>query len=233
LETKNKKEMSTKRQLIESLRKKIQERNADSNFTNKDLYQTLLEQTKWLIKREINSGRIYKNVAFFQTLFCQDVIEVPTIDPCCPVKTNCKIYRTKCKIPDFWIDEDGPIMKSITSVDGTTYFEMTTPTTWQSKRIDPYNRKSKQMYAFYSDGYFWFPEHNPHKINILGFWTDDVSDRNGCAENPPCVRFLDTKFTIPDWLEGELIAKSLEILAGVTKRLPEDEQIDKNTTRKN
>lgn len=224
--------MSTKRELITSLRKKIQERNADSNFTNQDLYQTLFEQAKWLIKRDINSGRIYKNVAFFQTLICQDVIEVPTIDSCCPVTTCCKIYRTKDKIPDFWVDEDGPIIKSVTSIDGTTSFELTTPTTWQSKRNDPYQKKSKQMYGFYNDGYLWFPENNPHKINILGFWVDDISTLNGCQENPPCIRYLDTKFVIPDWLEAECIAKAVEMLAGVTKRLPEDEEINKNNMRK-
>lgn len=224
--------MSTKRQLIESLRKKIQERSADSNFTNQDLYRALIEQAKWLIKREINSGRIYKNVAFFQTLFCQDVIETSTVDPCCPIKTNCKIYRTKCKVPDLWIDEDGPIIKMISSVDNTTSWEMTTPTTWLSIKIDPYTKFSKQMYTFFNDGYLWFPEHNPHKINIIGFWTDDVSELNGCAEKEPCVGYLDTKFSIPDWLEAEMVAKAMELLAGVTKRLPEDNQIDKNPTRK-
>jgi hypothetical protein len=224
--------MSTKRQLIDSLRNKLRERNADSNYSNQFLYQTLMENAKWLIKREINKGTIYKSVTFFQTLFCQDVIETSTIDPCCPIKNNCKIYRTKCKLPDFWTDQDGPVIKNVSSVDGSTYFEMTTPTTWVSIKIDPYQKKSKQMYTFYNEGYLWFPEHNPHKINILGFWTDDVSDRNGCAENEPCVRFLDTKFSLPDWLEGELMAKAVEILAGVSKRLPEDEQIDKNPTRR-
>jgi hypothetical protein len=225
--------MSTKRQLIDSLRIKLRERDADSTLTNQDLYRALLEQAKWLIKREINKGTIYKSVSFFQTLFCQDVIETTLIDPCCPIKTNCKIYRTKCKLPDFWTDADGPVIKSITSVDGTTYFEMTTPTTWQSIRIDPYQKKSKQMYAFYNEGYLWFPEYNPHKINVLGFWTDDVSDRNGCADNEPCVRYLDTTFSLPDWLEGELMSQALQLLAGVTKRLPEDEAINKNTNLKN
>lgn len=224
--------MSTKRQVIDSLRNKLRERNADSNYSNQFLYQTLIEQAKWLIKREINSGRIYKNVAFFQMLQCQNVIETSLVDPCCPVKTNCKIYRTECKLPDFWIDEDGPILKNVTSVDGSTSFEMTTPTTWEDIKIDPYQKKSKQKYAFYSDGYIWFPEHNPHKINILGFWTDDISDRNGCTEDKPCLRYLDTRFLIPDWLEAEMIAKALELLAGVSKRLPEDEQIDKNPTRR-
>jgi len=224
--------MSTKRQRIDSLRNKLRERNADSNYSNQFLYQSLLEQDKWLIKREINSGRIYKNVAFFQTLLCQEVIELSTIDECCPVKTNCKIYRLKCKLPLFWIDEDGPILKSVTSVDGSTSWEMTTPTTWLSIKEDPYQKKSKQMYTFYADGYLWFPEHNPHLVNILGFWEDDISGLNGCVKNQPCVRYLDSESFVPAWLEAEAQAKALELLAGVSKRLPEDEEINKNPTRR-
>lgn len=225
--------MSTKRQVIDSLRNKLRERNADSNYSNQFLYHTLLEQAKWLIKREIGKGKIYNNSSFFQTLLCQEVIETSLIDPCCPIKTNCKIYRTKCKLPDVWLDEKGPILKAITSVDSSTSFSITSSTIWQNKKLDPYNKKASEKYAFISDDYIWFPEHNPHMINILGFWTDDVSELNGCSDTKSCIRYLDTKFMLPDWLEAEMIAKAIELLAGVSKRLPEDEQIDKNTTRKN
>jgi hypothetical protein len=221
----------TKRQAIDSLRNKLREQNADSNYSNQFLYRTLMEQARWLIKREISAGRIYKNTFFFQFLKCQKIIEVPSVDPCCPVKTNCKLYRTECKIPDIWIDNDGPIIKGVFSVDGSTEFWHTTPTTWMNKKQDPYQKKSKVMYTFYSDGYFWFPEHNPHYVDILGFWEDDVAELNGCVQSE-CVRFLDTKFMIPDWLEAEMYAKALQQLAGITKRLPEDEQIDKNPTRR-
>ncbi len=223
--------MSTKREILQLFRKELQERNADSTFTNKDLYDELMKHGKWLIKREINSGRIYKNTKFFQTLGCQRVIEVPAIDECCPVKTDCKIYRTECKIPDAWLDEDGPIIKNVTSVDNSMSFQATSITSWQNKKIDPYQKKSKTMYTFFSDGYLWFPEHNPHFINVLGFWMDDVSNI-GCNKSKDCLRFLDTKFMVPDWLHAEMMAKAAEMLAGVTKRMQEDEQIDKNTTRK-
>lgn len=225
--------MSTKRQMIDSIRNKLRERSADTGYTSQFLYQTLMEHAKWLIKREISAGRIYKNTYFFQLLKCQNVIETSLIDPCCPITTNCKIYRTECKIPDVWTDNDGPVVKSITSVDGSTRFWITTPTTWQNKKNDPYQKKSNQMYAFYSDGYFWFPEHNPHKVNLLGFWVDDIADKNNCSENKECTTYLDTPFFVPDWLEAEIMAKALEQLAGITKKLPEDEQIDKNPNRKN
>jgi hypothetical protein len=57
--------MSTKRQVIESFRNKLRERNADSNYSNQFLYNTLTEHAKWLIKREISSGRIYSRRNFY------------------------------------------------------------------------------------------------------------------------------------------------------------------------
>lgn len=228
--------MSTKRQVIESLRNKLRERNADSNYSNQFLYRVLLEHSKWLIKRDISNGRIYSNTFFFRPLKCQKVIEVSLTDPCCPIKTNCKIYRTKNKIPDIWIDNNGPIIKHVSSVDspsvGTTDFQLISSTLWQNKRNDPYQKMSGQLYSFYSDGYIWFPEVNPHLVTILGFWMDDVSNLNEC-EKKECVRYLDTEFMIPHWLEAEMFAKALEQLAGISKRLPEDNEINKNPDRKN
>lgn len=222
----------TKRTAIETFRDELRERNADSNYTNQFLYNVLLNHAKWLIKREVSGGRIYVNNSFFQTLKCQEIIETSTIDPCCPIKTKCKIYRTKDKLPETWIDNEGPIIKSVSSVDSSTDFFYTNSTTWQSKKLDPYQRLSDIKYSFFADGYLWFPEHNPHRVNIFGFFTDDITNLNGCTEEKPCVRYLDTKFMIPGWLEAEMFAKALEQMAGVTKRIPDDEKIDKNPNKK-
>ena len=119
----------TKRNAIEIFRDELRERNADSNYTNQFLYNVLLNHAKWLIKREVSGGRIYVNNSFFQTLSCQEVIEVSSVDDCCPIKTNCKVYRTKDKLPEMWIDNEGPIIKGVSSVDGTTDFFFTNGTT--------------------------------------------------------------------------------------------------------
>ena len=224
--------MSTKRQVIDSLRDKLRERNTDSRYTNQFLYSVLLEHAKWLIKREVQKGRVYTNSSFFQTLGCMEVIETSTIDECCPIKTNCKIYRTKCKIPDLWVDTNGPIIKQVTSVDNTTDFLVTTAKAWLAKRTDPYEKLGNIKYSFYSDGYIWFPEYNPHRINVYGFYTDDISALSECSKTKKCVRFLDTKFMIPEWLEAELQAKALEQIAGISKRINEDNDINKNPSRK-
>jgi hypothetical protein len=136
-------------------------------------------------------------------------------------------------VPDIWMDDAGPIMRAVSSVDNSTYFFYITATNWQNRRNDPYDKLAKNNYVFFANGYLWFPEHNPHKINLEAFFIEDVADKNDCAEKKPCLRFLDGRFFVPEWLEAEMFSKALELLAGVSKRLPEDEQIDKNATRKN
>lgn len=225
--------MSTKRETIDTFRKMLQEAGADSTYPNRQLYHVLLSQSKWLIKREIHSGRIYSNNAFFQNLGCVPVIETSTVDPCCPVKVNCKIYRTRDELPEMWIDNDGPVVKTVTSVDGTTEFFITSAQTWQNKRKDPYNQMSDTKYAFFANNYFWFPENNPHYVNINGFYTDDISEKSQCKDKPKdCKRFLDTEFQLPGWLHSEMFAKALQQLIP-SKQMQEDAQIDKNTNRKN
>lgn len=232
--------MSTKRTVINLLREELRERNADSTYPNQFLYNVLLEHSKWLIKREISAGRIYRNTTFFQTLPCREVIEVSSVDSCCPVKTNCTIYRTKNKLPEIWDDTVGPIIRAVTSVDGSTDFFPVSASDWQNKKNDPYQKMADLKYSIYSDGYLWFPAHNPNLVNIYAFFKDDVKlipqdkcEGGDCDNKEDCIVYLDTKFFVPDWIEAEIISKAAEQLAGITKRLPEDNQIDKNPTRKN
>lgn len=231
------KEKMTKRKAIESFRKSLQEQNADSNYTNQYLYDKLLTHTKWLIKREISAGRIYKNNSFFQTWKCQEIVEESTIDSCCPIKTNCRIYRTKYKIPEAWIDNNGPVLRNPTSVDRSTEFFIIGAQDWLAKKNNPYTKMGKTKYAFVADNYIFFPLDNPGRIHVPGFYTDDLAlIDNPCDscddEKKDCIKFLDTKFMIPDWLEAEMFSKAIQELS-FTKQLMEDTQIDKNPNRKN
>lgn len=225
--------MSTKREMIDSLRNKLREKNADSTYTNQFLYQTLLEQAKWLILRESSAGRIWGSNFLFQS-FTVKMVEVSTVPSCLPIKTGCKIYRSAERLPEVWQDGNGAILKSVSSVDGSTDFFYTTSGVWRHKQNDPYRRKFDQKYCYFEDGYLWVPEVNPHYVTILSYFIDDVnlSSQNPDCDTKECVRFLDTIFTAPQWVEAELLSKAVELLAGVSKRMPEDEEINKNTTRK-
>jgi hypothetical protein len=226
----------SKRDAIKQFRKTLQERSADSSYSNQDLYNALLMQAPWLIKREISAGRIYRNTYLFRTLPARDVIEVPTVPSCIRINTHCKIYRTKHPLPEAWVDNNGPVIKEVNSLDNSTRFTLISSSQWQDKINDPYQQYSTEKYVFYADGYLWFPKENPHKVNIRAYWKDDIrlvkEECEGCTSEKNCVKFLDTDFMVPDWVLAELFGKAAQALMP-SKQMQEDEQIDKNPTRKN
>ena len=224
--------MLTHRQAISQLRDLIKERSADSTYSNQFLYQVLSKHAKWLIRRETRAGRIYRSVSLFQTLRCFEVMEAPMIEGC-DIDIKCKIYRTVSKLPAAWEDAGGLMIKEVKSIDGSHVFASTSASQWVNIENSPYSKYSKSNYYFYSNGYLYFPKKAPKLINVVAYFIEDVSDICSCCdENVKCKRFMDELFRIPEWIEAEVFAKALEELAGVTKRMIEDEQIDSNTNRK-
>lgn len=231
----------TNREIIASVRKGINESSADSTYTNKFIYSKIKEQGKWLIVREARSGKLYKGTSIFQTAKCIPVIKVPATS-CCTLTTCCKLYRTRNRIDELWEDINGPIVKFISSIDGSTRWTYISALDWQRKNDNPYNklnkhRKSKELanygYVFFEDGYFWFPERGPKKVNIQGYYVNDISGRYACDGIPgPCVKFLDGEFLVPDYLVAELVSKTLQELTG-TKRIPEDVNVNKDPNKPN
>lgn len=226
--------MSSNREIIAQIRKSIQEKDVDSTFTNKYLFSVANKQSKWLIRREINAGRIFRSKSLFQTAPCQPVVKASKISDCCPIKTNCTVFRTRYKLDDIWENELGPLFNFVTSIDGSTEFLVVSAKEYKRKKDNPYGKKNTEKYAFYSDGYIWWEKEAPKKINISAFYVEDIDGKFSCEDECEnnCKPFLDKKFMFPSWVEAELIAKSTEFILGTAKRLPADESIDKSENRK-
>lgn len=230
----------TVREIIDSFRSKIKERSIDTIYTNGQLYQFLKEQFEWILAREASAGRVWTSTYMFKILRGLEVIEVSTIDENCPIKGCCKISRTKDRLPSIWRDKGGTIIRFVTSLDGSTDFFITTAWGWNNKKNDPYQKLTSQKYTFYQDGYLWFPEHNPHRINVEAFFEEDLAyinskrnDCEGCYEKEDCIRYLDTDMMLPDWVLAESISKAAELLLGTAARIQQDNNLDKNETRRN
>lgn len=223
---------TTNREIIAKLRKSIQEKDADSTFTNKFLYSKLKEHAKWLIRREITSGRIYRSKSLFQIAPCVPVVKASKINDCCPIKTQCTVFRTRYKLEDLWEDEYGPVITRVTSIDGSTEFTILSAKEYQTKKDNPYIKWVREKFAFYSDGFIWWENEAPKKVNVNGFFENDISTKYHCDNvQEDCIPFLDQKFLVPGWIEAELISKAVEQILGQTKRMPTDVNIDKNENR--
>lgn len=223
----------TNREGIALVRKGLNEEGADSAYTNKFIYSKMMEHAKWLIPRDAKSGKLFSGTNIFQTARCVPVIKVTDMNNCCSITTCCELYRTRNKVINLWEDQYGPIVKNITSIDGSTSFTYISITDWQRKDGNPYNKHNNEDYVFYDEGYFYFPKKGPKKVNIQGFFSQDIVGVYGCEKIKinTCVRFLDTKFVIPAYLEAEMIEKSIESILQTSKKIHVDADINKNPNR--
>lgn len=229
----------TNREAIYTVKRMLRESNADNRFTNKMIYSILLKHTKWLIQRESEKLKLINKGNLFQTKKCIPVAPSPITDKCCNVQTDCTIYRTVEKIPEMFEDLYGPIILSVTSLDFSKSFNVVPPQSISRLKNNPWsklNKKNKKYYAFYNDGYIYFPFDVLKSVNVSGMFINKVKSdcEEPCKDCNPCLRFLDQQFNIPDYLEAQMFDFTIKDLLNTYKRFPEkSHEINKNDNSPN
>lgn len=228
----------TIREAISQLKVPTKAINSDSRLTNKYFYSLLSKHRDYLIKETQNKFRLYRLNYLFQSFRCADLIPVSKVDECCGGMVDCgdgqcKIYRTKQRLPFIMLASDGPIIRSVTSIDGGVDLFGITPREWNRKQQDTNSKYDKTLYYFWNDGYLYFPNLHWRKIHIEAFFSQKVPDT--CEEKEKqCTRFLDQDFRIPrDLLARCVDAANQELFNYYTRTGPDDNQPDKNNVRKN
>ena len=221
----------TRRAAISNVKTDLKLVNADNRKTNKEIDTLINKHSDWLIDRESNSFKLSRRNINYQPYSCANVIEVPTIDPCCNVTTKCTIYRTELKIPAIYEDTNGIIYKEVTSVDGSTEIKPSTLSDYKIKKESPWGRKTDKFW-FYSNGYLYGDL--PKKIKITALFKDDLilnTDCDPCKDcEKKCVRYLDSTWQVPGYLQAQVIDF---VVKEITPELniPTQEKIDKNENK--
>ena len=222
------------RQAISRVKNIFKQVNSDSRITNKFIYTILQNNANWLIYREFEKLKLPKLRNLIQPLNCLEIIEASKIDSCCGVSSKCVVYRTKNKIPKLYESSKGPIIISITSIDDSKDIKIITPYEVIRKLQDPFQSKSINKYAFYNDGYLYFPKGSYKKVKVLGLFREDVSEENceDCkdqSDNTKCKLFLDKNFIFPEYLESQLFEAIENELSSIYMKIPEKSHtINKN-----
>ncbi len=235
------KDILTVRKAISEIRKGLRENDADSRMSNRYIYAVIKKHTADIIRQRSDAFRILKQQSFYQTIQCMIVEEAPTIDPCCGVRSKCRVYRTRDKLPRMYEDSYGAIIKNVWSIDGTFGIQLqpTTPDGWEKIRINPWGQKGamKDIYYFYSDGYLYFPMSSWRKIKVRAYFQEDISALNlcdGCGSEPStsCLRYMDNQFFIPPDLWKFVAERVLQELATIYKQIVPDVLINKDEAKK-
>jgi len=157
----------------------------------------------------------------FHTLdyFC--LIDVDKADTgCFCIESGCTIKRSKDKIPPAYEGSYGPIIRSITSIDGTTPLTLTFPSTYQAMIKQKTFRYNKTPYYYIVNDYIYVPSVDWPAIRVEGLFRSGIGQYN-CDTDHDCIYRQDEPFSVPMYLYGEMEQSVMKDLT-TSLQVPQD-----------
>jgi hypothetical protein len=217
---------STIGDVISRIRDQVKGVRQDALLTDRVIYSFVLKHAKWLMKREDGKGRLMAYSGVVQTLDYVELVEVDKVEACCTgIKSDCTIKRTKHKMPLFMQGYYGPLIRTVSSLDGSEELQFTVPSTYIAISKSKNFRFNKARYYWYLDDYIYFPDLEWDAVRIEGIFEDDISQWT--CEEDSCITRSEQSFNIPDYLLGEIESQVFKDLSGVVQMptdLPNDKQ---------
>jgi hypothetical protein len=186
---------------ISRVRNAVKGAKEDAFLTDRNIYFLLTKYGQTLLKREDNQFRLMKISSIFQVLPYLELIDVDKVEAgCIGIYSGCYFKRTKDKLPTILNGALGPIIRTVSSIDGTielfrtdpgTYVSMTKTTTWK------YNRS---LYFWYLNGYMYFPNIDWEAIRMEAIFEGQVDT---CTTDD-CLIKQDQPLPFPEYLFSEI-----------------------------
>jgi hypothetical protein len=196
--------MTTIREAISRVRNTIKGVNSDLFMTDRYLYGVVLKYAKTLIRRQDNENKIFKFHSLFTTLPCVELIEVDKVEACCEgIKSGCIIMRSKDKIPDVLEGAYGPIIRTVSSIDGSVIVYRTYPTIYTRLTHTSGYKYNKSKYYWYVNGYLYIPNVEWESVSVTALFEEDTSLYT-CTKEDDCQVAQDRSMPVPEYLFAEI-----------------------------
>jgi hypothetical protein len=209
--------MTTVGEAITRMRNALKAVKEDSFLTDRVIYYALLKYGQALLKREDNQYRLMKISSIFSVLPFVELIDVDKIEAgCTGVYSGCYFKRTKNKIPSILNGILGPIIRTVSSIDGSEIMFRTNPGTWVSITKSTTFKYNKRKYFWFLNGYLYFPNIDWDAVRVEAVFDGDKSDFL-CESDDQCQLKQDLQFPFPDYLFSEIEQYTLKELTMIAQ----------------
>src|SRR5687768_1287563 len=124
--------MNTIGEAISRTRNLIKSVKQDAFVTDRFLYSLIIKHASFYIRRQDSANKIMRLNSVFQSLDFVELEEVSAIKAGCKCySSSCTIRRTKNKIPILFDGYFGPIIRNVTSIDGSQEVKPTYQATYE------------------------------------------------------------------------------------------------------
>ena len=183
--------MTTINDAVSRVRNTVKAVKEDVFMTDRYIYSVIIKYAKLLIRRQDNESKIF----MVQSLF----------------KSGCTIKRTKDPIPGLLDGAYGPIIRTVTSIDGSNIVYKTYPTAYTRLTHTSGFKNNKSKYYWFLNGYLYVPNVAWDAISVTALFEDDVTLYT-CDSSDDCSLAQDRQMPIPDYLFAEIEQYALKEL---------------------
>ena len=172
----------------------------DAFLTDRFIYSVISKHAKFLMKREDAGNKLMRFNSIFQSMDYVELIEIDKVEAqCTGIKSDCTFMRTKDKLPLFLQGYFGPLIRSVTSLDGSQEMQPITPSAYLSAANSKNFKYNKTQYYWYLNDYLYFPNTDWDAVRIEGIFEDDIADYR-CDPSERCRTKQLHTFNVPDCL---------------------------------
>jgi hypothetical protein len=218
--------MTTVGETISRVRNTLKAVKEDPFLTDRSIYYSILKYGRTLLKREDNQNRLMRISSLFTVLPFVELISVDKIEAgCTGVYSGCYFKRTKDKLPDVFEGMFGPLLRSVTSIDGSIELFRTEPGTFVSISKSTNFKYNKKHYFWYANGYLYLPNVEWEAIRVEGIFEGDQADFLCPTDENQCKIKQEMQLPFPEYLFSEIEQFVLQELT-MTVKLPQDQGDD-------
>lgn len=209
-------------EVISRIRGQVKADSQDAFVTDRYIYSLVTKFSQILMRRQDAVNKLLKFNAVWKTLPFIELIEVDKVEAhCTGIASGCTIMRTKEKLPKMIEGYWGPLIRTVSSIDGSVEVNPTQPGTYTSMTKTTTFRYNKTKYFWYLNGYLYLPNVEWEAIKVEGVFDDDISDWL-CDDTDKCKPRYEQDLNIPEALLAEIEAQVLSSM-GVSLQIPSED----------
>ena len=223
--------MTTIGEIVSRVRGQIKSEAQDAFMTDRYIYSLILKYAQLYMRRQDSSNKLMKFNSVWQTLAYVELIEIDKIEAkCSGIQSGCTIKRTKETLPTFMEGYWGPLIRTVSSIDGSIEMQATSPGTYTSMTKTTSFKYNTTKYFWFLNGYLYLPNVAWDAIKVEGVFEGDISSWD-CDEKNDCIpRYLQNMY-IPEFLFAEIEAQVLGGMFNTLKIPAEDSDNKQNVNR--
>lgn len=196
--------MATIGEAVSRVRGQVKAEVQDAFVTDRYVYSLITKYAQLFMRRQDFANKLMKFNAVWKTLPYVELIDVDTVEAqCSGIQSGCTIKRTKEKLPNMIEGYWGPLIRQVTSIDGSIELQATQPGTYTSMTKTTSFKYNNKKYWWFLNDYLYIPDVEWDAIKIEGVFDDNIGMWL-CEEGAECTPRYDQDINVPEALFAEI-----------------------------